>query len=151
MNKFAAIALVLGASTVWGREPLPVPAVDDAVAYSAQEYAPQPIPQEGYVVSEQMEPGVIIGDATAGHGIPLYHNVKVVQARKMHPCAVPKIVSVPDPCNPCCCVFVQICVPPCACECVYTKRGGRRTVFDYGDYAVKVTTRGNRLVINYDN
>jgi len=95
--------------------------------------------------------GQIICDACDGGAIPLYRRVKVVQARNIAPCAVSKIVSVPDPCNPCGVVFIEICVPPCACETIECHPHKNRTVFNYGKYAVKVTERHGCLVVNYDD
>ncbi|WP_417848269.1 hypothetical protein [Thalassoglobus sp.] len=166
MKKFVALALLLGATTITNaREPIMVPAApqDSAIAYQA-DYSPTPA--QGVVVDDGLQPvpagspiGTIVCDSCDAQGIELYRNVKVIQARKIHPCAVPKIVQVPNPCydrcNPCGkepeCVFVEICVPPCACEEVSICKDGRRTKFDYGKYGVKVTNRRGTLVINYDS
>ena len=89
--------------------------------------------------------------APAVQPVALYRNVKYRDERKMHPCAVPTIVQVPDPCNPCCCVNIQICAPPCECLCV--RRGGllgRKIVFDYGKYQVDVRNRNGCLIVDYD-
>ena len=54
-------------------------------------------------------------------GVPLYRNVRYRDEKRVHPCAVPMVVMVQDPCwrddkcDPCDqprCVAVQICVPP---------------------------------------
>lgn len=86
---------------------------------------------------------------------PLFTNVKYVSKRKMHPCAVKKIVRVNDPCA--CktgcgpqCVFIEICVPPCDCdEDVICRRGGDRTRYDYGKYKVDIRIRKGFIVVDY--
>ena len=90
---------------------------------------------------------------------PLFTNVKYVDKREMHPCAVPKIIMVNDPCvckdkcNSCCappqCVYIQICVPPCGCEHVKCKRDGDRVRYDYGKYAVDVRVKKGFIVVDY--
>lgn len=179
MKKLIALALVCGAATTsWGRQPILVPAAAEPVLYQAGQYSPQPtpatpipappspgtipgdpstlrpIPQTvvpGPMPGASIEPGTIVCDASAAPLIPLYPKVKVIQARNMADCPVSKIVAVPDPCNPCQCVFVAICVPACACERVYCSPHKDRVVFDYGKYAVKVTNRHGTLFVNYDD
>ena len=94
-----------------------------------------------------------VADGSVAHGAPagrqLYCNVEVKDRHNMHPCAVSKIVEVPDPCNPCCCVLVEICVPPCECECV--ERKDDRVTYDYGDYEVEIRAKKGRLVVDYDD
>jgi hypothetical protein len=86
-----------------------------------------------------------------GAPVELYCNVKYRDERNIAPCAVPMIVQVPDPCNPCCCVNVQICVPPCDCPCVKTSKCGRKVTYDYGKYRVQITSARNRVVVDYDD
>ncbi|MEQ9406724.1 MAG: hypothetical protein RIK87_03320 [Fuerstiella sp.] len=90
--------------------------------------------------------------------IPLYTNVKYVDLKEMHPCAVPKIIRVNDPCackDPCnCCgpqcVYIQICVPPCDCnEVVKCRKDGDRLRYDYGKYAVDVRVKKGFIVVDY--
>ncbi|WP_146508104.1 hypothetical protein [Thalassoglobus neptunius] len=161
MKNVLIVAVLLGATTIAdGREPILVPQETLAMAYSA-DYAPTPAGETTSiqpVPAGTVAPGTVICDSCDNPGIELYNCVKVIQARKIAPCAVPKIVSVPnpcyDPCKPCCqpkCVFVQICVPPCACEDVICRKGGDRMIFSYGKYAVKVTARRDTLVVNYDH
>ena len=160
MKKYMALALLVGATTIAnGREPILVPTIaqDGAVPHQA-DYSPNPGADELVPVPAGSSVGTIVCDACDAGGIELYQNVRVIQSRKIHPCAVSKIVQVPnpcyDPCKPCCaprCVFVEICVPPCGCEEVRSSRNGRRTKFDYGRYAVKVTARRGILFINYDS
>jgi len=179
MKRLLALVLVCSATTAFARPPMLVPQNAGSVNYQAQ-YSPTPVPvpnsalppAPGFVpgttssvsgtivypgqptlspVPAGIPAGQIICDACDGGYLPLYNRVRVVQARKIAPCAVSKIVSVPDPCNPCQVVFVEICVPPCACETIECHPRKNRTVFNYGKYAVKVTERHGTLVINYDN
>lgn len=170
------------AGTASARPPILVPVDGQkSVALQAPQYSPQPTPAPGYaptpsqqqvlpqelpsapigtyVVPGQMpsqgmtvQPGMILSDTSAIPGIPLYTNVKVRQPRNIAACAVPKIVCLPDPCDPCKVVCIQICVPPCACENVYFNPKKDRVTFDYGKYAVNITARrGGLLVVNYDD
>lgn len=165
MKKLVAIAMLLGATTIaTGRERAVVAQLDAPLAYQSN-YSP--VPATPTVADDDtLHPvpagspiGQVVCDACDAGGLELYQNVHVKQSRKIHPCAVPKIVQVPnpcyDPCNPCCdqnpCVLVEVCVPPCGCECVSVTKNGRRTKLDYGKYAVKVTERNGRLFINYDS
>lgn len=161
MKKYIALALLFGTAAIAnGREPILVPAAPQGTPVTVEaQYSPTPAGEdELQPVPAGSQIGTIVCDACDAGGIELYQNVRVIQSRKIHPCAVPKIVKVPnpcyDPCRPCCedpCVFVEICVPPCGCEEVQCSLNGRRTKFDYGKYAVKVTARRGTLFINYDS
>lgn len=115
-------------------------------------------------------PGAVFGPTVGAHVLngavyvdeapePLFQCVKYVDKREMHPCAVPKIIRVNDPCacnDPCgCCapkcVYIQICVPPCGCEQVKCRRQGDRVRYDYGKYAVDVRIKKGRIVVDYQN
>lgn len=109
----------------------------------------QPIGMGGYVDS-----GPVYVDAAPE---PLYTNVKYVDLREKHPCAVTKIISVKDPCacHSLCgscgpkCVYIAICVPPCGCEDVICRRDGDRIRYDYGKYAVDVRIKKDHIVVDY--
>ena len=99
--------------------------------------------------------------------IELFTRVKIDDPDNIAPCAVTKIIMVPDPCachNPCnCCapkcVAIKICVPPpnpCGCGCsgeprVKIKRGGRKQEYDYGKYEVEVTVKDGYVEVDYDD
>jgi len=87
--------------------------------------------------------------------IQLYHRVKYEDLDNIHPCAVTKIIAVPNPCiRGCCdqgCVYVKICVPPCGCLRVKRSRSGRNIEYDYGDYEVDIHSRRGVVVVNYDD
>ena len=144
MKKLMILGLLalLGAD-LSAREPLRVPSQELALAaeptLAPEPAAPQgtPVPYSEYVVESAP--------------IELYQNVRVRDARNIHPCAVSKIVQVNDPCDNCCKVFVEICVPPCANETVRCFRHGNRLRFCYGKYSVDVITRRNDIVVNYND
>ena len=115
-------------------------------------------------------PGAVFGPTVGGHVLngavyvdeapePLFTCVRYVDKREMHPCAVPKIIQVNDPCacdDPCnCgapkCVYIQICVPPGGCEHVRCRRHGDRVRYDYGKYAVDVRIKKGHIVVDYQN
>ncbi|WP_437186594.1 hypothetical protein SH668x_003750 [Planctomicrobium sp. SH668] len=172
MKRFFAMALVIAsATTAFARPPMVAPAIGEIVSADEQ-YAPVPTRVlHSQLGALQPEPDIVVNGAIVvpGHGIPvtvqpgcfvcdscdggtlgLYPRVKVIQARNIAPCAVKKIVAVPNPCDHCESVLIEICVPPCACETVECQPRRNRTIFDYGDYAVKVTERKGVLFVNYD-
>jgi hypothetical protein len=112
----------------------------------------------------QMPPAPIpegpVGDGavlSASAPVELYHCVKYKDERNIHPCAVPLIVAVPDPCaDPCdCsgprCVYVKICVPPCECAQIKCRRNGTKITYDFGKYEVDITSRRGMVVVDYDD
>ena len=105
---------------------------------------PTPIPDQAYEVAPT-------APSASPAAIPLYCNVRYKDLKNIAPCAVPTIVMVPDPCNDCACVAVQICVPPCDCPEVKVKRSGRKVKYDYGKYAVEITSARGRVTVDYDD
>lgn len=105
--------------------------------------APAPIPE-----------GAIVHAATP---VSLYHNVRYKDLRNIHPCAVEKIVAVPDPCpNPCnacapSCVYVRICVPPCDCYETKCSKHGNKIKYDFGKYEVEITSGRGVVTVDYDD
>lgn len=87
-----------------------------------------------------------------GGVVPLYTNVKYRAVRNIHPCAIPMVVQVPDPCDPCCeaCVNVKICVPPCDCPRIRCRRNGDRLIYDFGKYKVTITSAQARGIVLVD-
>lgn len=163
MKKLCAVLLVLGSvGTSWGRQPVPAPSAISPVGLEVGDLSPQPTPAvplqavpEVVQTSHQIvpvpeQPGMILGNVPAYPVVPLYPTV-VRKQRNIHPCAVQKIVSVPDPCDPCRCVCIAICVPPCACERVSVSRRGDRVNFHYGKYEVDVTARRGKLIVSYED
>lgn len=146
MQKLALLVVAGLASTVTAAERVNsvTPTLGAAVT-SQTTTAPviTPVPDQAYVVPTPAP--------TTGTPIVLYSNVKYKDQRNIAPCAVSKIATIPDPCNPCCCVAVEICVPPCACECVKVSKCGTKVTYDYGKYEVVVTSRHGRVVVNYND
>lgn len=99
---------------------------------------------------EAIQPGQVIGTLVHEQSVELYCDVEYRRERNIHPCAVKKIVSVADPCNPCGCVFVAICVPPCDCNEEVNVRCRRDAVtFDYGKYSVRINEHRGKLIVTY--
>jgi hypothetical protein len=105
--------------------------------------SPTPVPDQSYVTAPAAP--VVVSPAV------LYTNVRVKDRRNIAPCAVPTIVQVPDPCDPCCCVNVEICAPACPPVCVKTSKCGTKVKYDYGDYEVEITSRRGRVTVDYDD
>lgn len=142
----ACLIAIVGVASAQAVAQDQIPAPTPTVPYQAgPAYADEiaPPPSHAYPPALQSYP--------AGPSPVLFTDVKVRHPRKIHPCAVPTIVEVPDPCDPCCTVLVEICAPPCELHCV--KPHGllkRQTRFDYGEYKVDVIPRRGRLIIDYD-
>jgi len=129
--------------------------------FAAQEFSSDP--SAIYAVPPAPMPDGYIGGSAVGgipvEGVPLYHNVKYTDTHEIAPCAVPKIISVLDPCacsDPCSCcgpkcVYVKICVPPCACEDVKVRRHGKRIRYAYGKYAVDVRVKRDHIQVDYQD
>lgn len=90
-------------------------------------------------------------------GVPLFRNVHYKDLDEVHPCAVPKIVRVPNPCyKPCSCcpqprcVFIKICVPPCACLEVDVEHDGD-VEYNYGDYGIDVRQKDGYIEVDYQD
>jgi hypothetical protein len=119
---------------------------------AANAQPPAPMPEQGPMPIE----GRVI---SSGPAMPLFTCVKVEDPDHIHPCAVPKIVMVPDPCachHPCSCcepkcVAIKICVPPCGCVEHKCKHGGRKQEYDYGDYEVEITVKDGYVKVDYDD
>jgi hypothetical protein len=128
-------------------EPQPTPADLPPMPTLAPMPSPAPV-----VVAPQSAPTehVAVPVQTLHVAPAVYHNVRVRQGWKAHPCAVPMQVAVPDPCNPCCQVCVEICVPPCRVADIRCKRCGSGVVYDFGKYEVEIKQRGELLVVDYD-
>lgn len=103
------------------------------------------------------QPPIPVPDAPAAEGaapaaaapITLYACVKVDDADEIHPCAEKTIVSVADPCNPCCCRYVEICVPPCGCPRIKASKCGTRVTYYYGEYKVELKSKRDYVEVEY--
>jgi hypothetical protein len=106
----------------------------------------------------QMPPAPIPDTVIVTDSAPatLFECVRYKDLRNIHPCAVEKIVAVPDPCKDACscgtrCVFVKVCVPPCDCYETKCKRNGNKIVMDFGKYEVEITSARGQVVVDYDD
>ena len=116
-----------------------------------------PVPEIPFMGGET----VVLGPETyvdpVAYGGVLYSRVKYKDLREMAPCAVPKIITVKDPCacdDGCCppqCVCIEICVPACGCEEVTCRRHGDRIRYDYGKYAVDVRIKRDHIEVDYQD
>ena len=105
----------------------------------------------------QEQPPIPVPDAPAAEGaapataapITLYTCVKVDDCDEIHPCAEKTIVSVADPCNPCCCRYVEICVPPCGCPKIKCSKCGTKVTYDYGEYSVEIKSKKSYVEVEY--
>jgi hypothetical protein len=154
--------------------PPPAPANDLA----PEAVPPAPLPPVGLPGSpsalplpEAAPPGpTLLGPAAPGFvaaGSPplqlapapvLFPRVKYRDRRHIAPCAVPMYVAVRDPCErhdrglcgPPKCVLVEICVPPNGMPKITCRHDGTRVRYDYGQYAVNITSKHGVVVVNYD-
>lgn len=179
LTGLAVLGLVLLAGTVEaGERPLyrrttfGLPSLGSAVIFGQVPGAPATVPpvQEEYYqggtvppvpgyYEEGLQPlphGYYGGPV--GPGADLYPNVRYKDLKNIHPCAVPQVVQIVDPCwdprNRCdcgpTCVNVQICAPP-DCPDVKVKKDGRKVKYDYGKYQVEITSRNGEVVVDYDD
>jgi hypothetical protein len=145
--------------------PPPAPALDGAALPGVAPPTGLPLPEAagpvpvGPAPSVYAAPGVVGGPLTpSAPAVALYANVKYRDRRYIAPCAVPICVAVRDPCErhdrcacgPPKCVMVEICVPPCGNPKITSKRDGSKVRYDYGKYAVNITSRHGVVVVNYD-
>lgn len=132
--------------------PPPAPGIGGAVPPGPTPLLMTPVPESGPVAAGG--PPIVMAP-----GLALYPRVKYHDKRHIAPCAVPMVVAVRDPCakrDPCAtcgpppCVLVEICVPPCGSPKVCTKHDGVRVRYDYGRYAVNITSKHGIIWVDYD-
>ena len=108
-----------------------------------------------FAAAQDEQPPIPVPEAegaapAAAEPIALYPCVKVEDCDEMAPCAEPLIVSVADPCNPCCgCRYVQICVPKCGCPKIKCSKDGTRVRYDYGEYSVSIKSKRDVVEVEY--
>jgi hypothetical protein len=153
------------AASAWGAERVavheisyPVPAIDGpslsapvVTSEALPSYLVEPTPVDEPTPAVPQEVPVPVVSAPVYAGPALFTKVKVRDERKIHPCAVPVVVSAPDPCNPRCQVCVEVCVPPCTPAQVSCRRCGEKIIYDFGKYEVELTARRGRVVVDYDS
>lgn len=132
--------------------PAPIPSIvtDESVIVRSNrvgEPVLQPIPEQMIVPDSSPVPLFT--------GCDLFPCVKYKNPKKVAPCAVEMIVAVRTPlgckkdaCKPC--VLVKICVPPCSdCPKVKIRKAGDKVFYDYGKYAVELTSKKGEVVVAY--
>ena len=150
--------------------PIPEPHGPGPVPSYYPPSGPVPYPVDGHFgagPAYPVEPGLPVD------GYPLYHRVEYEDLDHIHPCAVPTVVQVLDPCtvdDRCClfghrrhrdpcdachecgprCVYVKICVPP-GCPKVKVSDKGRKVKYDYGDYKVEIESEDGVVSVDYDD
>jgi hypothetical protein len=84
--------------------------------------------------------------------VVLFACVKVDDEDEMAPCAKPLVVAIADPCNPCLCRFVQICVPDTCCPPeIKCSKCGTKVTYDYGEYSVEIKSKTDYVEVEYDD
>jgi len=142
--------------------PVLVPSPGDAVSVP-----PAPLPPVGLPGSPsalplpEAAPGFVAAGSPPIQWAPapaLFGKVKYIDRRHIAPGAVPMYVAVRDPrerherglSGPPKCVLVEICVPPYGMPKITSRHDGTRVRYDYGQYAVNITSRHGVVVVNYD-
>jgi hypothetical protein len=144
----------------------PPPPALDAVPPGPAPPVVGPAPPAGMPAPEAAAPMSSIPLAAGGPPLPLapapalFPCVKYNHRHHIAPCAVPMYVAVRDPCDRlkhdrCSCdtpkcVMVQICVPPCGTPKITCRHDGTKVRYDYGKYAVNITSKHGVVVVNYD-
>jgi hypothetical protein len=145
--------------------PPPAPALD-AVPPGPAPPVVGPAPPAGMPLPEAVAPMSPVPLAAGGPPLllapapALFPCVKYKDRHHIAPCAVPMYVAVRDPCDRprhvrCSCdtpkcVMVEICVPPCGTPRITYRHDGTKVRYDYGKYAVNITSRHGIVVVNYD-
>lgn len=90
--------------------------------------------------------------------VPLATCVRVEDADRIAPGAVPVVVAVRDPNLPphvagCVhsVVFVEVCVPPCPMRSLTISPCKTRIKMDFGQYEVDIRSAGGTICVDYDN
>ncbi len=132
--------------------PPPAPGIGGVVPPGPTALSMTPVPDGGPVAAGG--PPIVMAP-----GLALYPRVKYHDKRHIAPCAVPMVIAVRDPCakrDPCAtcgpppCVLVEICVPPGCSPKVCTKHDGAKVRYDYGRYAVNITSKHGVIWVDYD-
>lgn len=147
-----------------GSAPLPLPSQS---FYPATPGEPVPLPNgpmpgypaPGYAVEGYPMAGPVNPVGPGLDGFPLFERVKYEDLDHIHPCAVPTIVQVLDPCapaDPCVgcgprCVYVKICVPPNQCPRIKVEHHGRKVKYKFDDYQVEVESKNGYVEVDYDD
>src|SRR5262245_52311577 len=110
---FVAAGLMAVAAVAATPELPPLPATETA-AVPTPATSLVPVPDSSASPSKSAPP------------IVLYTNVKVEDRDNIPKCAVPIVISIPDPCLPGCCRYIEICALPDCEPVVTTSPSGRK-------------------------
>jgi hypothetical protein len=128
-----------------------------AVAASAATPDQPPLPApETAALPTPATPLVPVPDAQASPSVTaepivLFSSVKYEDKDNVPKCAVPTVVSIPDPCVPGCCRYIEICALPDCEPRIHTSPSGRKIQYDYGSFEVEIHNRSKVVVVNYDD
>jgi hypothetical protein len=87
----------------------------------------------------------------SGEPIVLYDRVEVEDRDNIPRSAVPVVISIPDPCAPGCCRYIEVCVIPDCEPRIHTSPSGRKIEYDYGEFEIEIVNRKDCVVVNYDD
>jgi hypothetical protein len=138
VTSLAAVGLLCAVAVAATPEQPPLPAPETA-ALPTPAATLVPVPDSHASPSASAEP------------IVLYANVSVEDRDNLPACAVPIVISIPDPCLPGCCRYIEICVPPDCEPRISSSPSGRKIEYDYGRFEVEIYNRSRYVVVNYDN
>lgn len=167
-------------------QPLPAPGADPALVpipepsvvgsppvqsyYPTEPYLAPGVPSMGHPIASGMPaPAYPIGPSMGADGFPLFQRVKYEDRDNIHPCAVPTVVQVLDPCvdygrrglfhrhrAPDCdacgprVVYVEICIPP-GCHDIKVEKRGRKVKYKYDGGQAEVETKDGYVEVDYDD
>ncbi|MCA9009987.1 MAG: hypothetical protein KDB01_09590 [Planctomycetaceae bacterium] len=152
MKAILTITLItLLAVQAFAERTLPAP---DIALLQAPTPVYEPTPADADSVPAPSAPAVVLESYPADPLMPvapidLFQRVKVRNPRRIHPCAVPTIVTVQDPCDHCCTVNVEVCMPPCDNPEVRCSRLGNRVVYDFGKHKITLISRLGIVIVDY--
>lgn len=122
----------------------------------AQQEPPLPIPDVPAVPSTPPAPSTPIVPVPDHPGysaepIVLYTNVEYDDRDEIPRCAVPTVIAIPDPCNPGCCRYIEVCVIPDCEPRMKTSPSGLKIRYYYGDFEIEITNKRSSVEVEYDS
>lgn len=124
-------------------------AVVSGTAFAAEE-PPLPIPDTPPAPATPIIP-VPDSPGYSPEPIVLYTNVEYDDRDEIPRCAVPTVIAIPDPCNPGCCRYIEVCVIPDCEPRVRTSPSGLKIRYYYGDFEIEITNKRRSVEVEYDS
>ncbi len=124
-------------------------AVASGAAFAAEE-PPLPIPDTPPAPATPIIP-VPDSPGYSPEPIVLYTNVEYDDRDEIPRCAVPTVIAIPDPCNPGCCRYIEVCVIPDCEPRVRTSPSGLKIRYYYGDFEIEITNKRRSVEVEYDS